>query len=324
MPPTHARDTLKEFAKRARGQRSPTHLDATAVEVFDAFAAAGVDALLLKGPALARLLYKDGEHRAYSDVDLLVAPRDLAGDRRSLSRLGYTNASEPLGIDDVGGVVHAETWTASGHGSSEAAMVDLHWRLPGSQAPAQVAWDALVARRTDVEVGGRHVPVLDRVGLALHLATHVAQHGTGYPQPLEDLALGLERWPEQVWREAEDLARQIQALDAFAAGLRLVPPGAALAEELGLPATDELEWAILHRDERPRGTFHLQAFAEARSLAERADALRRALLPTRAWIRWQHPWASAGGAWLIAAYGLHLMRAPVWAARAWRFRRRAR
>jgi hypothetical protein len=116
----------------------------------------------------------------------------------------------------------------------------------------------------------------------------------------------------------------VGATAAFAAGLRLVPPGAALARDLALPPTDELQWAIANRNVRPRGTFHLRAFAEARTLPQRASVLRRSLLPRREWIAWQYPWARAGGVRLLAAYGLHLMRAPVWAAAAWRFRRRAR
>lgn len=319
-----ARNALEEFAKRARDIRLRTDLDVAAVEALDAFAAAGVDALLLKGPALARLLYTAGEHRGYSDVDLLVAPGDLPAARRALANLGYTNASEPLGIDDVGGVVHAEAWVARGHSARDGIVIDLHWRMAGSEAPAHVAWDALRARRVFIDIDGRRTPVLDPVGLAMHVATHAAQHGTLHPQGLKDLALGLERWPERVWREAAALAQEIHAAARFAAGLRSVPAGAALARELELPATDQLQWSVIHAADRPRGTFHLQALAEARGLFARAEVLRRSLLPPRKWIVWQHPWARRGGVRLVAAYGLHLMRAPAWSARAWRFRRRAR
>ena len=72
-------------------------------EVFRALQRAGVDALLLKGPALEQALYHAGEQRSYSDVDVLVAPGDRAAARRLLSSLGYLEAPE-RGIDDVGGV----------------------------------------------------------------------------------------------------------------------------------------------------------------------------------------------------------------------------
>src|SRR5436309_975913 len=85
-------------------------LDRATAALFRALEPAGVDALLLKGPALEQALYRAGERRSYVDVDVLVAPADRATTRRTLSELGYFDAHEPLGIDDVGGVVHAETW----------------------------------------------------------------------------------------------------------------------------------------------------------------------------------------------------------------------
>jgi hypothetical protein len=56
-------------------------------------------------------------------------------------------------------------------------------------------------------------------------------------------------------------------------------------------------------------------------LRERAQVVRRALLPSRAWITWEMRWAARGRVYLAAAYGLHVLRAPLWALRALRFRR---
>jgi len=313
---------LTSFAARMSGVRGRATLDATACEVLAAFRVAGVDALLLKGPALARLLYAEGETRGYSDVDLLVSPADLPSARAALAEAGYHDVSGALGIDDVAGILHAETWVGSdpqGH-----QTVDLHLRLPGARAPVQAAWDALVAHRTSIDLAGQTVPVLDRVGLAVHLATHAAQHGTGHAKALVDLQLGLERWPAEVWRDAAQLADEIDATAAFATGLRVVAAGAELSAELGLPSTAGLEWELANREARPRGTFHVEAWRNARGLRERADLLRRALLPSREWIAYTHPWAQRRGPYLLAAYVLHIGRCPLWATRAWRFRRQMR
>ena len=207
---------------------------------------------------------------------------------------------------------------------ADESMVDLHRWLAGAEKSPAAAWDALVARRTWIEVGGRRAAVLDRPGQAMHLAMHAAQHGPAYERQLGELALALERWPADVWDSAAELAGEIGATPAFAAGLRLLPRGAAEARRLGLPSTAELDWKIRHRATRPRGTFHVQALAEADGLGERLRILRRALLPSRAWIMHEHPWARQGGLRLVAAYAGHLARAPAWAARAWRFRRAAR
>lgn len=323
-----SRRALEEFATRVATRfdlPDATHaLDSAAADALDAFAAEGVDGLLLKGPALARQLYTAAECRKYADVDLLVAPDDVGRARRVLEALGYKNMSAALGIDDVGGVVHEESWLRTGGSPREHILIELHLRLAGAESPPRVVWDALMAHRSYIELDGRRVPVLEREGLGLLLATHAAQHGLAYRKGLSELALGLERWHLDIWQGAAALAGKIGATDGFAAGLRLVPRGAELARVLRLPATERLDWEIRHRNLRPRGTFHLQALVEERGFAARGHVLRRALLPSRTWIVSQYAWARTGRARLALAYALHLARAPAWAFRAWRFGSRAR
>ena len=297
-------------------------LDDAAAKVLAALQDAGVDALLLKGRALAVLLYAAGEPRGYTDVDLLVAPGELSAAEATLRGLGYVNASTSLGIDDVGGVVHAETWLQATPGSNDQPMIDLHHWLPGARATPATVWDALTRRRTWIEVGGRQVAVLDRAGQAMHLATHAAQHGPAQKH-VNELALALERWPADVWDAAAALAQEIDATDAFAAGCGCCPRAMRWPDGSTCPRRPGLTGRY-GTDERPRGTFHVQALADARGTRERIRILHRSLLPNRLWIMRQHRWAQAGGLRVIAAYGAHLARAPAWAARAWLFRRRAR
>lgn len=317
---------LQRFLARVtpEPEHSTARLDAAAAEALAAFAEAGVDALLLKGRGLAALLYGPGDHRSFSDVDLLVAPANQAAAENALCRLGYVDAGADQGIDDIGGVVHAHTWERTAPRSAADPPIDLHRWLPGALADPAVAWEALLARRAWIELGGGQAPVLDRAGQAMHLATHAAQHGPAVEKHVHELELSLALWPAEVWESAARLAGEIDATEAFAAGLRLSRRGAAVAMALGLPATDRLNWMIRHRRERPRGMFHLQALAEARTSRDRLDVLRRSLLPRRAWIIDQHRWAEHGGLRVLAAYALHLAKAPAWAARAWRFRRRSR
>ncbi len=315
---------LDEFIGRFAAQRpsSTGRLDATAAEVLSALQRAGVDALLLKGPALERALYRPHEARAYVDVDILVAPDRRAIARRCLTELQFIDASEPLGIDDIGGVVHAETWLGGPGSSSPELVVELHLWLAGAQGDPEHVWQALWEGADSIELAGARVSVPGRPALALGLATHVAQHGPSYVKGLAELRLGLQRWPDEAWDQASALAQRIGAVEAFAAGLRLIEEGVVAAERLDLPASDEAERAIRQIGLRPRGTFHLDAFAQAHGLRGRAAVARRALLPKRAWIIDHYRWADRGGLQLAAGYGLHILRAPVWAARAWLFSRR--
>ena len=319
------RRELDEFVERSRGLYRRATLDAAAVEALEALEARGLRPLLLKGPALARALY-DNRGRGYSDVDLLVGPHDLAPAREALAVLGYRHGNRALGIDDVAGIQHAETWArrVRGFKSGGPVLIDLHWRLAGCEVPAEVVWELLGARRSPLELAGRPVSVMSQEGLAFHVATHAAQHGADDLKAMADLTRGLEQWPSSVWRAAADLAEALGALPSFAAGLRLSAAGEVLVRQLELPSGGAVEWAIEHRHERPRGTFHLDALARARGPRERINVLRRSLFPTREWIAWHYPWAAAGRPRLVAAYARHVLRAPLWAARAWHYRRRAR
>ena len=312
---------LDEFAVRQGVAANPllrANLDTAAGLVLEAFVRDGIDGLLMKGAALARLLYDVPEQRRYEDIDVLVAPGDLTRAQAALLELGYQNASELVAVDDIGGVLHGQTWLGEG-----GVVIDLHSRLAGSTADAQVCWEALRARSSTLDLAGSEVRVLDRAGSAMQLATHAAQHGQGYAKGARELSLALERWPVEVWTDAARLAEGIGATEAFAAGLRLVEPGAELAERLQLPATTGLDWE-LRQASRPRGQFHLHAFFQAASLRTRLHVLRRALFPHPRWIARQYPWTSDRRGGILAGYLLHIARSPAWALRALRYRVRQR
>ena len=275
---------------------------------------------MLKGPVLGRVLYRADEHREYMDADVMVAPSDLDRAREVLGGLGYAR-SDDRGVDDFLGVLHAETWYRR---IPDGALVDLHWRLAGCAASPERAWAELYGDHEEIDLGGCSVEVLGRPALALHLGTHAAQHGPDDKKALGDLAKGLERWPEEDWRHAARLAEKLTAVEAFAAGLRLHPEGAAMARALGLPDAPETSWTVQHSRSRPRGTFHLEALVEAQGIRERAKVLRKSLLPRREWIIWTYPPARNSRIKLLRGYLRHLSRAPLWAFRAWQFRRNAR
>jgi hypothetical protein len=320
------RAALEDFAQRNRGLHRRAELDWAAVAVLERFEGAGVRSLLLKGPVLTRLLYgSEGAPRDYFDIDLLVGPPDLAKAREALAGLGYRWGYEGRGIDDVARVVHTELWAQ--RGKYGPLWVDLHKRLAGGaagcRASDEVVWAALWGRRTSIEFAGREATVLAQGGLAFHLALHAAQGGPDEPKAIGDLARGIERWAPDVWRDAAELAEEVQGVEAFGAGLRLVPSGARLAELLELPSTPRLDWEVRHRQLRPRGAFHVQAIGSARGLRERADLLRRSVLPTPEWIVSEYRWARRSRAHLLAGYARHLLRTPLWALRALQFELRA-
>jgi hypothetical protein len=293
-------------------------LDATAAEVAIALRNEGVRAILLKGPPLVRWLYGNDSARSSVDVDLLVAPGQLSAAEAALVRLDFSRLATGTGETDR--PRHASTWSPH----TGAPCVDLHTTIVGIGHSAAHAWNLLSARTEHLEIGGGHIEVLAPPARAMHVVLHAAQHGVREPQPLQDLERALEALPEEIWREAAELAAQLEAIPAFAAGLSLVPAGRELLARLGLPAKGSVE-SVLRAASAPPLALGLEWLARAPSPGARVRFVVRKIIPPPSFMRIWSPLARRGRAGLAAAYvwrsvWLLLKAGP--ALRAWRRARR--
>ena len=106
-PDSSARVSVSQDATPWTSSRAPTtlrrygRLTSTATMALAALDAAGVDAVLLKGPALRGGLLEPGEARGYEDVDLLDRPAISRPRGWRSARRGIPNALEPFGIDEI-------------------------------------------------------------------------------------------------------------------------------------------------------------------------------------------------------------------------------
>ncbi len=277
---------------------------------------AGVPSILLKGAAVATWLYQDGAARPYGDIDLLVSPGDFDRAKATLAELGY--------VHRLAGAAACE------FGPNEQELVrpdgiciDLHHRLLGVPSSTR-CWEVLSGRTVPLALGsGAEVEVLDEPARAMHLALHAAQNGPAGTKSIADLTRGLQQLPSSHWQEAARLAAELDATAAFASGLRLVPAGAALAEELGLPRSLTVELAVRARSASEKA-FVFQQLAEARGLRAKAALMARKLFPTAVFMRATYPAASRGRLGLLAARLEHLLTLPAKAARGLSTWRRAR
>lgn len=266
--------------------------------------AADVRCILLKGPALARLLHDDDELRAYVDVDLLVAPADEERAAAVLRELGF---EQLVSDSELGGHrrLHAHEWRRA-----DGPSVDLHRTLPGARADPAAVVSVLFTRTSAIPVAGEEVEALAPPGLALQVALHAAHHGPLAPKALDDLDRAVERVPFADWAEAAALAERIDATPAFAAGLRLRPQGAVLAGRLSLPRAVPVDVAL-----RAGGAPPLAAGLDwlLRTPGARAKLalVARTALPSPGALRLWRPLARRGASGLAAAYVSH----PFWLAR---------
>ena len=111
-------------------------------------AAAGVNALLLKGAGLAYTVYEEPHLRPRGDVDLLIGRRDLGAADRALVAAGWLPALEQRSER-----VTTQRHYVLGGTPSIAEQLDVHWKI----AVPQIFGDALGFE----ELAARAVPIAE-------------------------------------------------------------------------------------------------------------------------------------------------------------------
>jgi hypothetical protein len=274
-------------------------LDVATAEVTAAFRAEGILTILLKGAALRDWPSPDPA-RTSVDIDLLVPPDRFDDAEGVLERLGFeSRALDGLPYDRP---VPAHTWSGGTYG----ANIDLHRSLIGVGASPEVTWTILAAETNVLDLGTAKVDALAPAARAMHVALHAAQHGKEQTPPLRDLQRAVEALPLELWAEAAEIATRLDALPAFAAGLRLVPAGAAIASALKLPRAQTTDVALMAATppDMARGFAWLDNLP---GLREKGHFIARKLVPPPDWLRAWSPLARRGRLGLAAAYAWRLL-----------------
>lgn len=277
-------------------------INAATAELLRAFAAEGVECLVLKGPAIAGWLYTEDDPRYYVDSDVLVRPADMPRAEDVLRRLGFENQFDDTRMPGWWREHGSEWGRASDH-----VLVDLHRTLPGVGIGAAEAWAVLSAVTDRTPIAGYPASILGAPARTLHIALHAAHHGTAWGGPLADLERAIDRVGLPVWREATALAQRLAAIDELSAGLRLTTAGEALAVALGLPAARSVG-AVLRASSPPPVALGFEQLARAGSARQRAAIAWRKLVPPVTFVRHWQPQGTETRRGLALAY----LRRPLW------------
>jgi Uncharacterised nucleotidyltransferase len=295
-------------------------VDAASAEVLRAFEAAGVHSLLLKGPSLARWLYEPGEPRSYVDCDLLVRPADQRTAEVVLTTLGFRPTVEQNDMPDWWHE-HAIGWLRPVDG----AIIDLHRTLVGVGTSAERVWLSLSAQAETVVVGGFTARTPNIPARAFHLALHAAQHGVRWENLVPELDRAIARTDASTWRAAAGIAADLDALPAFATGLRMAGSGRALADDLSLPEVRPVDVA-LRAATPPPVALGFEQLARADGWPRRVQIIARKVVPPTTFMRAWSPMAHRGRVGLLLAYAwrpIWLLRCAPAGFRAWRAARRS-
>jgi putative nucleotidyltransferase-like protein len=258
----------------------------------------------LKGAALAPILYGDIGLRPFTDLDVLIQPKDLECATDYLFRLGYESQ-----------VVRNATFQAQfnfeqhfqrlGQSSS---FVDLHWHLVSSvyhRERIELAW--FWDRTCKQTIGGVQTLVLNPNAMFMHLCMHlVFHHASRILLRTYDLALWILRYGTSAdWDEI------VSAAIAFhlAAAIRSACAAAYHDWGIGLPAEIADRLKTLRVSAAERAVFRVVSNPDQRliplvnlafqpGIGSKLSYVKAMLFPSEAFLRTTMP-ASAQGPWFI-------------------------
>lgn len=241
------------FALRLRKQLEP---------LVAAFAAAGLPAIVLKGPEFADRLYAEPALRPFTDLDFLLPREAIAEAGEALARLGYRRATPRPG--KYPGQYGEEIWLLD---EPAAGAVELHWDLvnsPPLRRRCSVRYEDL-----QLEPQAAGLPRASPAALLLIAGVHAAMsHRFDRLQPLGDVcqaARGAAGPLDAVWL-AEAAARTGAAF-ALASALGLA---GALFREPACSALVEGTPCLAVAGRPGPGILPPRAVIHPRSLAARA------------------------------------------------------
>jgi hypothetical protein len=267
-------------------------IDRLAAQTAAAFAGAGIESVVLKGPVLAAWLYP-GEVRPYGDADLLVPPERWGDAVATLERLGFSDRLGPMAHPRM------ESFNSTAFLRGEENL-DLHCAIHGLETEPAAIWRAFSGGSASQEIGGAALRVPGRPALLLHVALHAAHHTEA--KPLEDLRRALRLADEELWAAAWELAEELDGAPVFATGLRRLPAGAELARRLGIGADVRSARHDLRHDRVPTAEGIDELLSPGLGLGERARIVARELFPRPEFMRWWLPLARHGALGLLLAY----------------------
>jgi hypothetical protein len=256
-----------------------------------ALEAARIPIIVLKGLALAELMYRDVALRPMSDVDVIVRNSDFDAAVQVLFAAGFASDDFDPAIGSRGHPCHIHL-----RDPAEACVIELHWRLSPPTEVGQIDVDEVWSRSRPVRLAAGPARVLATEDLILSLAEHVAKHCFARGSlGLFDIDETVRRHSNEIeWREVVERARRWGVARSAYVSFWLAHVA------LGTPVPDEVTTALGPDDFDSRvadlflaelmsaaaasdveGHFGTVRFWHAKGAAARARLLWQSLFPPR-------------------------------------------
>jgi hypothetical protein len=205
-------------------------LIAEMIRVLERFGSAGIQALVLKGPALSLQAYGDATARQYGDIDIMVRHRDIFQATQVMVEAGF-DAYVPSEVV-ASGKIPGEYFFSR---PNTKVVIEVHTERTLRYFPHRLAVEELFARGIALDFDGHRVPTLSLEDALVAMCTHGAKHFWERLMWIADVAATVARQRGLDWEAAAGIAGRLGAQ-------RIVHTGLLLAADL-LNATLPLQVA---------------------------------------------------------------------------------
>jgi hypothetical protein len=222
-------EVLERLRQRQRQQVVFTlSLTAELFRLLDRLVASGVDAMVIKGPALSLRSYGDPAMRQYGDLDLIVRDTGIQRTTEIMVSFGYT-PKIPL---QAARAKKKPGEYAFQHPSSKV-LVEFHTEHTFRYYPRPLDIEKLFARRAFVAFDDREVPALAVEDELILICIHGAKHFWQRLLWIADVAALVCSQPLD-WKRIPSCAKEVGAQRMLNLGLRLASDvlGAKLPTEI--------------------------------------------------------------------------------------------
>lgn len=247
------------------------------VDMYKSLTEAGIDAMVLKGPAISIVAYDDASRRMFSDIDLVIKRDDLSAAQVHLQSGGYRPLFDARSAKSLIVGQHALEFEGPG------PHVELHWSLLPRHLNFAVDADDLWREAVMIELAGAEVKTLAPHHLFLYLCAHGAKHAWMYFRWVCDIAQLTRRLTTHDANKVIELADRTHTRKLVALALRIVrdtfgeEPSPFPRDAFGLDATTERLSEVAQAGFNP-------AFAARSLLPERLARLHPYAAPLAYWL----------------------------------------
>jgi hypothetical protein len=190
--PAEAREKLQ---RQMRAQHLFTlSMTAELFRIVDTFKQAGIPTILVKGPLISLLAYKDPAVRSYVDLDLLVLHSQILPATQRMMEMGF-EPDIPISVIKTGKVPGEYLFKRPG----TKQIIELHTERTFRYYPRPMPLSDLFARKREVLLDGQNIPALLLEDEFILNSIHGAKHFWERLMWISDIATLVASHPEIDW-----------------------------------------------------------------------------------------------------------------------------